>query len=272
MRRPFRSMTSGQKLGRSMQLVLNMIRNEGPITDAQLCARIDLPDGAIRPARLRLCRRGLVEKDALGRGWVIVPPERQEEVQEQAQKKPPRRRKLSDLSVDERVTIITTLLRDDEVNRALHDQAKENREWRRARARARDHQGERDQERRERRAEAARAAKEKSIYVDFLKTRNHLKDAVEVILGVRRFLNEDLDCAAAGEAPRIPASNWPDVLRNVTELLAAAAGLHQEMLEALDQSLEQCPLCGARHSGEPAVIDAEVVSELVELTSGKEAG
>ena len=167
-----------------MQLVLDIVRTQGPVTDKQLCAAIDLPDGAIRPARLRLYRKGLVEPDGHG-GWVATPAERQEEVRQAAAQKPPRRRKLADVSLDERVAIATVLLEDSEVNRVLTESIDQRRAWRRAR-RAKGIDAEREHDRRERRARAALAEKEKSTYVDFLKTRNNLKDAVEVVLGVNR--------------------------------------------------------------------------------------
>lgn len=248
-----------------MQRVLNLVRESGPITDKELCARIDLPDGAVRPARLRLYRRGLIEPND-GGGWIAVASDRIEEVRNQAQAKPPRRRKLSDWSVDERVAAVTYLLRDDKVNQCLVDSSEQSREWRRGRARARELEGEREQDRRERRAEAARAEKDKSAYVDFLKTKNHLKDAVEVMLGVRRFLREDISRHESGEMTRIPAAAWPDVLRNVSELLDVTVTLHRDLHEALGEACDQCPICGAENG--PDIIDAEVVSELIELTGG----
>jgi DNA repair exonuclease SbcCD ATPase subunit len=258
-------MTSNKKLGDTMQRVLNLIRDRGPIGDKELCDLIDLPDGAIRPARLRLYRRGLVEPDGAG-GWTIVPAERIEEVRQQAQAKPPRTRKLSDWTVDERIAAVVSLLGDDEVNQRLIHQTEQGREWRRARARARAVQGEREHERRERRAEAAQAEKEKSVYVDFLKAKNHLKDAIEVVLGVHRFLREDIARYESGEGVRIPPAAWPDVLRNVGELLDVTGALHLEVHKALGEQSERCPLCGTEMA--PDVIDAEVVSELIELTGG----
>lgn len=256
-----------EKLGNSMQKVLNLVREQGPISDKELCAKIDLPDGAIRPARLRLYRRGLVEPDGDG-NWIAVPAERQEEVSEAAAKKPPRRRKLADIGLEERVAIVTALLQDDEVNNALSESIDRRKAWRRARARAKGLYSEREQERRERRAEAAQAEKEKSAYVDFLKTRNHLKDAVEVVLGVNRFLEEDFARYDRGELTQIPSASWPDVLRNVTELLSVVVATHQRLHEVLGEPVEKCPLCGSQRRAEPDVIDGEVVSELAELAEG----
>lgn len=257
-----------EKLGDSMQRVLDHIRERGPVTDKELCASIDLPDGAIRPARLRLFRRGLVEPDGSG-AWVATPPERVDEVREAAARKPPRRRKLADIGLEDKMAIVTALLDDDEVNGALTESLDQRRAWRRARARAKSVDAERESARRERRAEAARAQKEKSTYVDFLKTRNNLKDAVEVVLGVDRFLEDDFDRYRRGEPTRIPSTTWPDVLRNVTELLAVAVASHRRLHEVLHQPIERCPLCGSQRPQGPDVIDAEVITELVELTGGK---
>jgi hypothetical protein len=256
-----------EKLGTSMHLVLDMIRTQGPITDKQLCAAIDLPDGAVRPARLRLYRKGLVEPDGQG-GWMATPAGRQEEVRQAAAQKPPRRRKLTDISLDERVAIAVALVGDGEVNRVLAESIDQRRAWRQARARAKGIEAEREHERRERRAEVAQAEKEKSTYVDFLKTRNNLKDAVEVVLGVNRFLEDDFARYERGEATKIPPTSWPDVLRNTTEMLAAVVVLHQRLHEVLEEPIEACPLCGARRRAGPDVIDVEVLSELSELTEG----
>jgi DNA repair exonuclease SbcCD ATPase subunit len=256
-----------ERLGDSMQRVLDLIRAEGPISDKELCAKIDLPDGAIRPARLRLYRRGLVEPDGNGK-WIVVPPERQSEVREAAAKKPPRRRRLTEIGIEERVAMVTALLADDEVNHALSESVDRRRAWRRARARAKGLQAEREQERRERRAEATQAEKDKSAYVDFLKTRNHLKDAVEVVLGINRFLEEDFARYERGESTKIPTGSWPDVLRNVTELLSVVVATHKRLHEVLEEPLDQCPLCGRELRKSPDVIDAEVVSELAELAEG----
>jgi DNA repair exonuclease SbcCD ATPase subunit len=256
-----------EKLGTSMQMVLDMIRAKGPMTDKELCAAINLPDGAVRPARLRLYRRGLVEPDGNG-GWLATPPERQEDVRQAAARKPPRRRKLADISLAERVAIATVLLEDSDVNRVLTESVDQRRAWRRARARAKGIDAEHEHERRERRAEAAQAEKERSTYVDFLKTRNNLKDAVEVVLGVNRFLEDDFARYERGEATRIPPTSWPDVLRNVTELLSVVVVLHQRLHEVLGEPIETCPLCGTERRAEPDVIDAEVLSELPELAEG----
>jgi hypothetical protein len=250
-----------------MQQVLDVIRTQGPVSDKQLCAAIDLPDGAIRPARLRLHRRGFVEPDGNG-GWVATPPERQEEVRQVAAQKPPRRRKFADISLDERVTIATVLLEDSEVNRVLTESEDQRRAWRRARARAKGVSAENEHDRRERRAEAAQAEKERSTYVDFLKIRNNLKDGVEVVLGVNRFLEDDFARYERGEATRIPATSWPDVLRNVTELLSVVVVIHQRLHDVLDEPIETCPLCGAKRHAGPDIIDVEVLSELSELAEG----
>ncbi len=104
--------------------------------------------------------------------------------------------------------------------------------------------------------------------MDFLKTRNNLKDAVEVVLGVNRFLEDDTARYERGEATKIPLTLWPDVLRNATELLSVVVVLHQRLHEALDEPIETCPLCGTkRHAGRD-VIDVEVLSEISELAEG----
>jgi hypothetical protein len=255
-----------EKLGASMQTVLDMIRMRGPITDKELCSAIDLPDGAIRPARLRLHRKGLVERN--GGGWVATPPERQAEVREAAARKPPRRRRLTDISLEERVAIAAMLLDDSEVNKALSDSIDQRRGWRQARARAKGVAAEREHERRERRAEAAQAEREKSTYVDFLKMRNNLKDAVEVVLGVGRFLEDDFARHENREATKIPAGSWPDVLRNVTELLTVIVALHQRLHDVMGDPIETCPLCGTKRRAEIDVIDVETLSEFTELAEG----
>jgi hypothetical protein len=226
-----------------------------PMSDEELCEASNLRGGAVRPARLRLYRRGLVEPCGDGT-WQVVPADRHEEVSALARSRPPRRRRIDALSLEERVATVIALLNDDEVSNAVLEHTASSRAWRRASARAREVRAEREQERRARRLAATRAERLHSPLTAFLKMRNHLKDAVEVLLGLQRLLAED----GSQEASGIPKAVWPDVSRNVRELVAAAASV-QAVLEGAGRSTGDCPLCSGRAQIEPSFeyIDAECV-------------
>ena len=67
-------------------------------------------------------------------------------------------------------------------------------------------------ERRERKRDLHRA---KGAYLDFLKVHDKLRDAVGDLLGVRSFMQDELDRQERGEETRIPAERWPAVGSNV---------------------------------------------------------
>ena len=248
--------TASAPLGDTMQVLLSVMQEHArPMTDEELCAASNLRGGAVRPARLRLHRRGLVEPCGDGM-WHVVPADRQEEVRALARSRPPRRRGLESLSLDERVATVIALLNDDEVSDAVLEHTASGRAWRRASARAREVRAEREQERRARRLAATRAERLHSPLTAFLKMRNHLKDAVEVLLGLQRLLVED----GSPEASGIPRAVWPDVSRNVRELVAAAASV-QAVLEGAGGSAGDCPLCNSPGKIAPAFdyVDSECV-------------
>jgi hypothetical protein len=230
----------GDTLGHTMQTVLDVLREQArPMTDEELCIACDLRGGAVRPARLRLHRRGLVEPAGAG-AWQLVELARRDEVRAAAHSRAPRRRGIDSMPLDERVATVIALLGDDEVNEAVRTRIAGGRAWRRAGARAREVRAEREQERRARRVAALRAERLRSPLTAFLKMRNHLKDAVEVLLGLHRLLAEEDGGFGAGAG--IPRSAWPDLARNVRELLAAAASV-QEVLEGQPAGAGSCPVC-----------------------------
>lgn len=224
-----------------METVIKAIRTHGPLTDDRICELTGAAGGAVRPARLRLYRRGLIEPTSSG-AWQAVSPERRAEVRSNAAAKPVRRRNLAQWTEQERMDALLELLNDDDLNRQLVDRVNQDRIWRRARARSAEIRSERERARRERRAEAVRAAQEASALADFLKTRNHLKDSVEVLIGLWRLFTEDAARHDAGEPVRVPAGAWPEVARNVSELLRVAAALHL-VLGTENSAGPTCPTC-----------------------------
>jgi hypothetical protein len=252
------AVSDGDALGHTMQTVLDVFRVHGlPMTDEELMAACDLRGGAVRPARLRLHRRGLVEPCGAG-AWQLVEPERREEVRLAARARAPRRRGLESLSLDERVATVIALLDDEDVNEAVRARTASGRAWRHASARAREIRAEREQERRARRVAAMKAERLRSPLTAFLKMRNHLKDAVEVLLGLHRLLEEDAT-QHLGEGSRIPRAVWPDLARNVRELAVAAASV-QSVLGGAEATAGDCPVCH-RPTGAPVLeyIDGDCV-------------
>jgi hypothetical protein len=235
------TLDDGGAPGRTMQTVLDVLREHGrPMTDGELQAACNLRGGAVRPARLRLYRRGLVEPCGSGT-WRLVEPERREEVQVAASSRAPRRRGLESLSLDERVATVLALLDDEEVNEVVRTRIGSRRAWRRASARAGEVRAEREQERRARRLAAMKAEQLRSPLTAFLKMRNHLKDAVEMLLGLHRLLAEDAT-PHRGDGGSIPRAVWPDLARNVRELVAAASSV-QAVLDGAEVTAGACPVC-----------------------------
>lgn len=266
------NMSRSTPLSSRQQTVLDVLAVGVELTDAEIVASIPaLHRGQVIPVRVKLERLGLVEligKNAVGhKVWCRTPDDRVEAARAAAalrQKTPAQ--KLARRSVEARVQVVAALLEDEAVNRALRDQTERVRGWRHARARASEAHLETEAERRERKRRLRQAERAKTIYLDFLKVHDGLRDAISVLLGIRSFMQDELGRRDRNESTRIPLGRWPDVGLNVRELVEVSGGLWHDLAVALGEHPEHCPLCGERtardpHALEEAYIDVDVVEE-----------
>jgi hypothetical protein len=256
---------------RSDQL-LAALGPDDELTDAEIVVRMaPLHRGQVVPARVRLEKLGLVElagqNDAGHKKWRRTPPERIAEAKEEAAvRRKPLGKKLAGRGVNERVQAVAELLEDEQVNRELREQMERARSWRAARARAQEAHAETEAQRRERKRELRKAEEEKSAYLNLLKVHDGLRESVNALIDIRAFIREELDRQERGDDLRIPEDRWPEVAKNVGEVLIVSGGVWFELASAAGQDPEHCPLCHARTKREPkalpeGIIDAEVVAE-----------
>jgi hypothetical protein len=256
--------------------VLAVLLPDLELTDAEIVDRVPggLHRGQVIPARGKLEKQGKIELarvNAAGhKVWRRTPEDRIEVAREEAagrkeaERQKLRERKLSPRQIDDRVQKIAAYLDNEAVNKALREQNERGRSWRNARARANEAQHETEAKRRERKRELHRA---KGAYLDFLKVHDKLRDAVGDLLGVRSFMQDELDRQERGEETRIPAERWPAVGSNVFEVIAVSGALWHDMASALGKPPEHCPLCGERTArpqdvlGEGYDLDAEAFLE-----------
>jgi hypothetical protein len=253
--------------------VESLLRDGEARTDAEIARATGLPHNKASGARSTLWEAGLVEpveeRDAAGRmRWRACPSERREEAQRAFRDNTERRTRsrLAQKSPGERANIVVYLLTDDEVNAAVLAQLDRSKFWRRARARAKDVRNDIQAERRARKNDLRRAMKESDANVEFLRTRSQLRDLVDVLFVASRTLEAERDRQDRRERTRIPESAWPELARNVREVLEVGQALFRDIAGLLGQPMESCPLCGERlhsvaaHLGE-GVIDAEAVED-----------
>lgn len=247
-------------------LVLTVLGDGDGLTDAEIVRRVGggLHRGQVVPARIRLEKLGLVElaglDDAGHKVWRRTPAHRIEAAKDEAaQRKKPLGKKLAGRSVYERVQAVAELLEDEEVNRQLRDQMERARSWRAARARAGEAHGETEAQRRERRRKLRKAEQEGSAYLDLLKVHDGLRESVNALMDIRAFIHDELGRQERGEELRIPMDRWPEVARNVGEVLLVSGGVWFDLASAAGQDPEHCPLCGARTKRQPNALPPGVL-------------
>jgi len=252
--------------------VLAALAPDDELTDAEIVTRmVPLHRGQVVPARVRLEKLGLVElvgQNAAGhKVWRRTPLDRIQAAKEEATvRRKPLGKKLAGRGVNERVQAVAELLEDEHVNRELREQMERARAWRSARARAQEAHAESEAQRRERKRELRKAEEEKSAYLNLLKVHDGLREAVNALLDIRAFIREELDRQDREEELRIPLDRWPEVAKNVGEVLIVSGGVWFDLASAAGKDPEHCPLCGARTAREPkalpeGIIEAEVVTD-----------
>ena len=254
-------------------VVLRLMQDGVIRTDAELAEAARLPFNKVSGARSTLWEQGLVERidkdEAHPRlRWRICPPERRQESQ-RAFRDNTETRTLSRLktkSPGERANIVIELLSDDSVNEAVLAQLERGRAWRRARARANDVRNDREAERRARKSELRRAEREADASLVFLTQLNYLRDLIDALFVMRRFIEDEEQRTADGVPQRITVASWLSLARNVREVLEIAQVLFAEIAALVDEPMTSCPLCGERLHGTASHIDegwieAEAIEE-----------
>jgi hypothetical protein len=260
----------------SRDAVLRVMQDGIVRTDAEIVAVSGLSHSKATGARAALWEAGLVERIEKDEShdrfrWRLCPPERRQDAQRAFRDSSERRTRgrLRQCSPEERASIVIDLLADDRVNDALLAQLERNRAWRRARARANDLHGEREAERRARRSELRRAERDADADLEYLTQLNHLRELMDSLFVMRRFVEAEEQRRRDGESLRIKPSSWMALAKNVREVLEVAQVLFRDVARLLDQPMDSCPLCGDRlhdaaiHLGE-GYVDAEVVEDLGE--------
>lgn len=258
----------------SRDAVLRVMRDGAMRTDAEIEQATGLSHSKVSGARSALWEAGLVERidkdethDRLR--WRLCPPERRDQAQRAFRDSTERRTRgrLKQKSPEERANIVVDLLDDDRVHEALLGQIERTRAWRRARARANDLIAEREAARRVRRSELRRAEREADIHLDYLTQLNHLREVMDGLFVMLRFIEAEEQRKADGLALRIKPSSWMALARNVREVLDLAQVLFRDLADLLDEPIDSCPLCGDRlHDAaarlDEGYIDAEAVEEV----------
>lgn len=252
--------------------VLRVMQDEEVRTDAEIAQLTDLPFNKVSGARSTLWEQGLVERVEKDEShnrlrWRLCPLERQAMAQlafrDNAEKRTLARLKRG--GAGEQANMVIELLSDDETNNAVLAQLERGRTWRRARARANDVKADRAAERRARRSELRRAELEKDAGLDFLTQLNHLREMIDVLFVMRRFIQDEDERNSNGVPQRIAVTNWIALARNVREVLEVAQVLFSEIASLVEEPISSCPLCGERlHSAAIHVGEGYVESDAVE--------
>jgi len=208
--------------------IYGALRDFGPQTDEQVQQRLNLPANRVCPPRVGLVKLGLVEEAGTGvtsRGrkaktWAVVPAERVADAREAAAKRKKRRKSVEDLTLEEQVAIVATLLKRDSVNAALLDL--EGRAGSRARGRARGSQRTAEAERRALNERIKQAEAEQSAFLDFLKATRNLKASEGVVRSVRDFVRKDADRRRNYGTPLIPDGQLDEVRTALSDVIDLA--------------------------------------------------
>lgn len=269
----------------SVDAVLDVLVPGVELTDAELVERVmgrapEMHRGKVIPARIRLARKGTVElvgKNEQGHQvWHRTPSGGEEAAREAAEaRKVPAEKRLSWEKPERRAQVVAALLADEEVNRLVREQTERGRQFRRARARAHEVHAETEAERRERKRRLAEEERSDGPALAFLKIRDQLRDGVNVLLDVRKFMRTEVERHNHGEPTHITPARWDSVGVNVLEVIQAAGAVWHDLGTASGSEPEHCPLCGGRTAPDPNALDEGYIDAFAEdedddLSSGEE--
>ncbi len=267
-----------EKRPTTREAVIRLMQDGTARTDAEIAEATGIPHNKASGARSTLWEAGEIEpredRDPEGRmRWQICPPERREEARRAFRDNTERRTlgRLAQKSVGERANIVVHLLADDKVNDALLAQLDRSKNWRRARGRAKDVRADVDAERRARKSDLRRAMKEAEANVEFLQTRSHLRDLIDVLFVADRDLAAERKRMEQGEPTRIPETGWRDLSRNVREVLEVGQALFRDLADLMEEPMESCPLCGERlHHAAAHLTEGVIDADAVEIDDAME--
>ncbi len=246
-------------------------------SDASLEEATRLSHSKASPARVALWEDGLVErvgKDDEGHWlWQLCPAERREDAKlaYREHKEKLLLARLMHQSPDTCASIVLELLASSEVNDAVVAQLGRRKHYRRIQGRVNEARADRAAAARDRKRRIARMHEEADAALTFEVVLDRLRDSVDALLLMREQIADETARHDRDEAGRINLSRWPEVARNVREVLEVARVVFGEVAVIMDQPIGSCPLCGERLGSitlelEPGYLDgtAEEESELLQ--------
>jgi hypothetical protein len=250
----------------SVQAVLDVLTPGLELTDAEIVSRVieRLPNmhrSKVIPARIRLARKGTVElarkNDQGHQVWRLTPPGGEDAAREAAADRKARPEKVLQryAKPERQAQVVATLLENDDVNRIVREQTERARKWRRARQRAQEIHAETETEKRERKRQLAEERRSDGPNLAFLKVRDQLRDSVNVLIDVRRFMQNEVEDHEAGQRTSISPERWHSVAVNLMEVMHVAGAVWHDLGAASSEPPEHCPLCGARTAADHRALD-----------------
>jgi hypothetical protein len=246
-------------------------------SDAALEEATGLSHSKASPARVALWEDGLVErvgKDDQGHWlWQMCPPERREDAKlaYRDHKEKLLLARLKHQPSTARASIVLELLASSEVNDAVIAQLGRRKYYRRIQGRVNEARADRAAAARDRKRRIAEMHKEADAALTFEVVLDRLRDSVDALLLMREQIADETARHDRDEPGRIDLSRWPEVARNVREVLEVARVVFGEIAAIMGQPIDSCPLCGERLGSptlelEPGYLDvtAEEESELVQ--------
>jgi hypothetical protein len=259
----------------SRDIVWTVMQDGVARSDAALEDATGLSHSKASPARVALWEDGLVErvgKDDQGHWlWQMCPPERREDARlaYRDHKEKLLLARLVHQPPTARASIVLELLASSEVNDAVIAQLGRRKHYRRIQGRVNDARADRAAASRERKRRIAKMHEEADAALTFEVVLDRLRDSVDVLLLMREQIAEEISRHERDEPGRIDVSRWPEVGRNVREVLEVARVVFGEIAAIMGQPIDSCPLCGERLGNltlelEPGYFD--VTAEESELT------
>jgi hypothetical protein len=243
-------------------------------SDAGIEEITGLPHSKASPARVALWEDGLVEgagKDAQGHLlWQLCTPERQEDAKlaYRDHKEKLLLARLLNASPGARAHIVLELLAMSDVNDAVVAQLGRRKYYRRIMARVNEARADRAAASRDRKRQIAELHLQADAGLNFLVVVDRLRDSVDALVHMREQIADEVDRLRRGEDPRINISLWPDVARNVREVLETARVVFGDISAIMDEPMTSCPLCGERLGS----VTAELTEGIVDATLVEEMG
>jgi hypothetical protein len=254
----------------SRDVVLAAMMDEVARSDAGIEQITGLSHSKVSGARVALWEEGLVER--LGKDpqshwlWRLCPPERREEAKlaYRDHKEKLLLARLLNKDASARASIVLELLASRDVNAAVIAQLGRRKYFRRIQARVNEARADREADARHRKRQIAQKHEEADTGLTFLLILDRLRDAVDALLLMREQISAETDRYLRGEPGKVNYSRWPEVARNVREVLEVARVVYGEVALIMEEPMNSCPLCGERLGSVTAELDSGYVDGTVE--------